>query len=561
LTQSERRPLEGKPHAETHTPPHPLLLPFYSNRSYFYSSDPARNRLHRESSYLRSLGSIDGLLKTDRSFFATVAGETNDDLSYRSHWRFDFKYIVENKNDIEKNVFNRNSCASTEVGDIASVSEIVRLYEEYCRLESTLNDMRRKQNEIASKMKKSRSEIATKEGSKDIDPETRDQLIDEGKQLKKRVEELELQMTELLKYLQEEASRLPNSTHPETPIGAEPRLISTHKGTYDYSREATPEELKRRDHVTLGQQFSLLDFSSASSVTGAKFCYLRNEAAMLEIALVNWAMQKVTKKGYTPIITPDLAHRSMVEGCGFQPRGANSQIYSVEIGSDRPSSARSSNLCLVGTSEITLAGLYAGHILHEKDLPIKMVGFSHCFRAEAGSQGVSSYGLYRLHQFSKVEMFSITAQHDSDRAHHEMLEIERELLSELGLSFRVLDMPTFDLGAPAYRKFDIEAWMPSRSDWGEVTSTSNCTDYQSRRLGIRYRPSLPSGASGNTVIKSGNRNVKPLFAHTVNGTALAVPRIILSIMETCYDPVNDKITIPVPLRPFMGGIESIPSRS
>ncbi len=220
----------------------------------------------------------------------------------------------------------------------------------------------------------------------------------------------------------------------------------------------------------------------------------------------------------------------MLEAIGFNPRGEETQVYSVE-GSD---------LCLVGTAEITLGGLLQDKIVRREELPIRLGGFSHCFRTEAGAHGAASRGLYRVHQFSKVEMFAFTTPEQSEAMHEEMLAIEVEIFTELGLHFQIIDIAAGDLGAPAYRKFDIEAWMPSRAGFGEVTSTSNCTEFQSRRLGVRFRD------------ESGTVR----FVHTLNGTAVAVPRAIIAILEN-YQQEDGSIVVPTVLRPFMGNQEVI----
>ena len=230
---------------------------------------------------------------------------------------------------------------------------------------------------------------------------------------------------------------------------------------------------------------------------------------MLELALIQYAMGTLLKHGYTPVITPDLARVDVLEGIGFIPRGPETQIYSVE----------NSDLCLIATAEITLGGMHRNKILDELQLPMKYVGLSHCFRTEAGAPGRDTRGLYRVHQFTKVEMFVFCAPDQSEGIHRELLAIEEEIFQGLGLPYHVIDTCTGDLGGPAYRKFDLEAWMPGRGqggEYGEVTSTSNCTDFQARRLNIRYR--VP-----------GQKGTK--FVHKLNGTAVAVSRALVAILE------------------------------
>ncbi len=226
---------------------------------------------------------------------------------------------------------------------------------------------------------------------------------------------------------------------------------------------------------------------------------------LLDLALQQFALRKLIEHGFTPIITPDLARNSVLEGIGFSPRGEETQIYSVE----------DSDLSLIGTAEITLGGMHADELLDEPALPIKYVGLSHCFRTEAGAAGRASKGLYRVHQFTKVEMFAFTTPEASGAMHQTLLAIEEDIFQSLGIPYRVLDICSGDLGGPAYRKFDLEAWMPGRGDggeYGEVTSTSDCTDYQARRLGIRYRPGGQKGTR---------------FVHTLNGTAVAISRALI----------------------------------
>ena len=212
---------------------------------------------------------------------------------------------------------------------------------------------------------------------------------------------------------------------------------------------------------------------------------------LLELALQQFAIATLVEAGFTPIITPDLARNEILEGIGFTPRGPETQIYSVE----------DTDLCLVGTAEITLGGMHADEILDEAELPLKYVGLSHCFRTEAGAAGRASRGLYRVHQFTKVEMFAFTTPEQSRGRCTTSCSRSRRRSSRLGIPYRVLDICTGDLGGPAYRKFDLEAWMPGRGDggeYGEVTSTSNCTDYQARRLDIRYQSDRPEGDAASS---------------------------------------------------------------
>jgi len=285
------------------------------------------------------------------------------------------------------------------------------------------------------------------------------------------------------------------------------------------------------DHVDLCERHDLLDLEAGSRIAGHGFYYLKNEAVLLELALVQYAVEKLRAKGFTLYSTPDLARDEVLEGIGFNPRGPETQIYSI----------RESNLSLVATAEITLGGAMMNQTLDIADLPIKTAGISHCFRTEAGAHGRATRGIYRVHQFTKVEMFGFTEPdvEISDAFQETIVRIEEEIFQGLGIPYRVIDTCTGDLGGPAYRKYDLEAWMPGRGDggaFGEVTSASNCTDYQARRLGIRCK----------SPDKKGTR-----FVHTLNGTAVAVTRALIAILEN-YQQADGSIVIPEVLRKWVG---------
>ena len=297
------------------------------------------------------------------------------------------------------------------------------------------------------------------------------------------------------------------------------------------ARSGTPRkfDFKPKDHVELGKELDLIDFETAGKVSGSGFYFLKNDAVLLDLALQQLALKNLIEAGFTPIVTPDLARNNILEGIGFTPRGEETQVYSIE----------DSDLSLIGTAEITLGGMHADDVLAESDLPLKYVGLSHCFRTEAGAAGRASRGLYRVHQFTKVEMFAFSTPESSGEIHAQMLAIEERFFESLGIPFRVLDIASGDLGGPAFRKFDVEAWMPGRGEhgeYGEVTSTSDCTDYQARRLNIRYRPSGQKGTR---------------FVHTLNGTAVAVSRALIVILEN-YQRADGSIDVPEVLRPYVG---------
>ena len=291
-------------------------------------------------------------------------------------------------------------------------------------------------------------------------------------------------------------------------------------------------DFKVKDHVDLLNSLELADLEAGTKVAGQKFYFLKNEGALLELALVQYATHLLVKKGFIPVITPDLARNEVLEGIGFLPRDPNPdtrQVYAV----------KDTDLCLIATAEITLSGMHMDQIFDEDKLPLKYVGLSHCFRTEAGAAGRDTRGLYRVHQFTKVEMFAFCTPEQSDALHEEIRQIEEEVFEGLGLPFHVIDTCTGDLGGPAYRKYDLEAWMPGRGTggaYGEVTSTSNCTDYQARRLNVRYRP-------------KGQKGTK--FVHTLNGTAVACTRALVAILEN-YQQADGSVIVPPALRLWVG---------
>ncbi|KAJ8772083.1 hypothetical protein K2173_027260 [Erythroxylum novogranatense] len=455
---------------------------------------------------------------------AVQVAPVTDSRVLKAQWKaaIDFKWIRNNKDAVALNIKNRNSAANLDL--------VLRLYDQMLSLQKEVERLREERNAVANKMKGK------------LEPSERQKLVEEGKNLKEGLLTLEEDLLKVTDELQQEAQCIPNMTHPDVPIGDED--CSTVRKMVGTSREFS---FPVKDHLQIGQELDLFDFDSAAEVSGSKFYYLKNEAVMLEMALINWTLSEVMKRGFTPLTTPEIVRSSVVEKCGFQPRGDNTQVYSIEY----------SDQCLIGTAEIPVGGIHMDSILAESQLPLKYVAFSHCFRTEAGAAGTATRGLYRVHQFSKVEMFIFCQPEESEFYHEELIKIEEDLFSSLGLHYKTLDMASVDLGAPAYRKFDVEAWMPGLGRYGEISSASNCTDYQSRRLGIRYRPSTPTATNP----KKGKGNLAPpVFVHTLNATACAVPRMIVCLLEN-YQQEDGSVIIPQPLRPFMGGLESIVPKS
>ena len=416
----------------------------------------------------------------------------------------DLRYIKENSDAVKKNVADRFMTVD--------VDRVVELYDKRNALISEVDGLRQQRNENAKKMKGP------------MDQDERQKLIDEGKKLKEEISAAEESASAVEAELGDLASRVPNMAHPDAPVGKED------KDNLEISRSGKVPEFsfKPKNHVELGEELDLIDFDTAARVSGTKFYYLKNEAVILELALSRYAIDILVKKGFTPTITPDVAKEEILEGIGFNPRGDESNIYNIE----------DTGTCLVGTAEITLGGYHAGQIVDSSKLPIKMAGLSHCFRREAGAAGQYSRGLYRVHQFSKVEMFVYCKPEDSEKIHQELRAIEEEIFTSLEIPYRVVDTCTGDLGAPAYRKYDLEAWMPGRGEdgeWGEVTSTSNCTDYQARRLGVRFK----------------DDDGKNKYVHMLNGTAIAISRAIIAVMEN-FQTEDGSIRIPEKLVPYTG---------
>jgi len=422
----------------------------------------------------------------------------------------DLKYILANTDAVIKNCRDRNM-----PGDVVDdLNQAIALEAERKTLLQEVETTRRRQNEVAQ---------AT---GKEKDAEKRNALVAEGKALKADAASREDRLKSLDAEIKAKLARVPNMTHPDAPIG------QTDEDNAEIRKVGTPRpfDFKPKDRVELGKSLDLIDFEAGAKVSGNGFYLLKNDAVLLDLALQQFAVMTLMKHGFAPIVTPDLARQSILEGIGFAPRGPETQVYSVE----------NTDLCLIGTAEITLGGMHADEIFEESALPLQYVGISHCFRTEAGAAGRASKGLYRVHQFTKVEMFAYTTPEASDAMHQKLLAIEEEIFTALEVPYRVLDICSGDLGGPAYRKFDLEAWMPGRGEageYGEVTSTSDCTDYQSRRLGIRYKP---AGGKGTR------------FVHTLNGTAVALSRAIIAILEN-HQRADGLIDIPKVLQPFMGG--------
>ena len=385
------------------------------------------------------------------------------------------------------------------------------------QLQREFDELKASQNQLSGRIK-----------SAGQDAELRTKLVAESKGMKDRLGSLEGELKLAEAAVREALVTIPNLTHPDAPSGA------TGDDNPVVATWGTPRafDFEPLDHVDLMQNLDLCDMDAGAKVAGQKFYFLKNEGALLELALVQYAISELVQRGFTPVITPDLAKTSVMEGTGYMPRDANPanrQFYQVA----------DSDLCLIATAEITIGGMHQDSTFAQAELPRKYAGLSHCFRTEAGAAGRDTRGLYRVHQFTKVEMFAFTTPEQSEATHHELRAAEEALFQGLGLPYRVVDTCAGDLGGPAYRKYDLEAWMPGRGksgEYGEVTSTSNCTDYQARRLNIRYRD-------------AGSKKLR--FVHTLNGTAVACTRAIVAILEN-HQNADGSVTVPEVLRKWVG---------
>ena len=418
----------------------------------------------------------------------------------------DRKYLLENIDAVKENCDNR--------GVKCDVDKLVEMEAERKKLLAKVEELNRSANETSKQIKSAANN------------EERQAIIEKGKQLRADKDAAQKEHDELDEQIKLIQLTIPNMAHKDAPIGKDDKAnLELRRGNI----EARQFDFKPLDHLELGEKNDWIDFEGGARSTGAGFYFLKNDIVLLDLALQQFAVTELVKRGFTPTVTPDLARDSILEGIGFMPRGPETQVYSIE----------NSDLSLVGTAEITLGGLYSDQTFMADELPLKLCGISHCYRTEAGAAGRASRGLYRVHQFTKVEMFVYSRPEDSDQILDDLCQIECDLFDALEIPYRVVDTATGDLGGPAYRKFDLEAWMPGRGDageFGEVTSTSNCTDYQARRLNVRFKEKDKKGTH---------------FVHTLNGTAIALSRALIAVLEN-HQNADGSVTVPEVLRPFIG---------
>ncbi len=380
--------------------------------------------------------------------------------------------------------------------DIAS---LLKLDDQRRNLQQQIDGLRAERNS-ASKIKPSSDEIVHLR-----------KVSEQIKQLKNDMLEIQDEYNNLL-------LSVPNMTHPDSPIGGEEDF------TVLETRGTIPTfDFEPKDHEILMTDLDIIDFERGAKVTGTKFYYYKNDMVRLNQALLNYGFDILEKHAFTLLETPDMAKQNIIVGAGFNPRGEETNIYSIE----------NTDLSLIGTAEITVLGYHKDEILDLSNGPKKYAAISHCFRTEAGSYGRTSKGLYRVHQFTKLEMFIFCTPEESETAHKKLLAIEKEICDGLGLAYQVIDVATADLGAPTYRKFDIEAYMTMKNGYGEITSTSNCTDYQARQMNIKYKKN-----DGTTE-----------FVNTLNGTAIVLSRFPIAIMEQ-FQQEDGSVLIPKVLQKY-----------
>ncbi|KAI4216298.1 MAG: hypothetical protein LQ351_001308 [Letrouitia transgressa] len=453
------------------------------------------------------------------------------------------KHVRENPELYQQTCIDRNYKAQKD-----NPFKIIELFERWKELQKNGRRLRERNNEIRTKLSHARTFSGRDAEKENEEPEALENLLEQAKELKAKITEIEVREEQFTRDIESLAADLPNLTSQETPLGNEARVVG-------YINEHLQPKLPSQDrawrsHVYLGNEFDLLDFTAAATTTGWGWYYLKNEAALIEQALVQYALSVAMNHGFSIVSPPSIVYSHIAGACGFQPRdqGDEQQSYMLQQ-SEKNQDAGKPQLSLAGTAEVPFASMRANVIMEEKDLPLLVAGSSRCYRAEAGSRGVDTKGLYRVHEFTKVELFAWTRKEDEDSIFRRMLNIQEEILRSLGLRCRILEMPSIDLGASAVRKQDIEAFFPSREGknggWGEVTSTSICTDYQTRRLATRVK------------IAPQHMQSRLDFPSTINGTALAVPRVIAALLENGWNEKEMLISIPEILRPWMNGITVI----
>ena len=418
----------------------------------------------------------------------------------------DIRFIRENAERVQKDALNKGY-------KNADVQAVISLDDERKALTAQIDELRTRRNQIASSMKNS--------GGKPSDEQ-----IAEGKKIKEELAELEKTYRELDEKLSNALNGIPNILQADVPIGEEGEddLVKT------WGEELFESRKGAQDHLDFANKKNWVDFERGSKVAGTKFYFLKGDLALLENAIYQFALNKLISKGFNFMTVPHMVNGEVATGTGFAPRSSDqSDEYFIE----------NEDLSLIATAEMSLTGYHAGEILNEKDLPIFYAGYSPCYRKEAGTYGKHTRGLFRVHQFNKLEMYAYTLPEQSVDVHEKILAVEEEIYQELGIPYRVINIASGDLGAPASKKYDIEYWSPVDGSYREITSCSNCTDYQARNLNIRVRR------------ENGDLQV----VHTLNGTAVSLARCLVAAIENFQD--GEDLVIPEVLRPYMNNRERI----
>ncbi len=349
--------------------------------------------------------------------------------------------------------------------------------------------------------------------------------IEKAKELKSKIKEIEPELSKIEEEFNKLMRQIPNVPLDDVIEG---KTEGDNKVLREEGKKPEFSDFKPKDYLEIAEKLDIIDIKRAAKTSGSRFGYIKGAATLMEFALVQLAFKVLGDQGFTPVVPPVMLKREAMEGMGYLDRGAD-EVYHLE----------KDDLYLVGTSEQSIGAMHMNETFQEKDLPKRYMGFSTCFRREAGAYGKDTKGILRVHQFDKIEMFSFCSPEKSEEEHQLLLSLEEELMKALKLPYRVIDICSGDLGDPAAKKWDIEAWMPGQGQYRETHSTSNCTDWQARRLNIRYKA------------KDGVK-----FVHTLNGTAFAIGRVIISIIEN-YQQKDGSVKIPEALQEYMGGIDKI----
>ena len=418
----------------------------------------------------------------------------------------DIRFIRENAERVQKDALNKGY-------ENADVQAVISLDDERKALTAQIDELRTRRNQIAASMKNS--------GGKPSD----EQIV-EGKKIKEELAELEKTYRELDEKLSNVLKGIPNILQADVPIGEEGEddLVKT------WGEELFESRKGAEDHLDFANKKGWVDFERGSKVAGTKFYFLKGDLALLENAIYQFALNKLISKGFNFMTVPHMVNGEVATGTGFAPRSSEQSDEQFIEGED---------LSLIATAEMSLTGFHAGEILNEKDLPIFYAGYSPCYRKEAGTYGKHTRGLFRVHQFNKLEMYAYTLPEQSAETHEKILAVEEEIYQELGIPYRVINIASGDLGAPASKKYDIEYWSPVDGSYREITSCSNCTDYQARNLNIRVR----------------RENGELQVVHTLNGTAVSLARCVVAAIENFQD--GEDLVLPKVLQPYMNNCERI----